>query len=294
MSTLNLAAMRCLVRRAMTMGHGTETREALARLETRLKRGPVTVLGPLAPDAALCEQFRRRGALEGDPLEFRAPTHTVVVPLGGLPRERRRRWKESGHELFDLTLPSVRRAQTSLNLLTLEHCKPLVAGFRDDAESLSIAGEATGAAVVEDAEEAALLPFAPKFGIVCQTRITRRHANVIAEALRQRHPDSRMVFLDTTSLAMLERERSVEALSRWAESIIVAGDAGEASVRALIETARRLGLPAKAVADAGALEPRDFADVGRIGLTAGEFSPDAVIEAIAARLETEGAANHAT
>jgi 4-hydroxy-3-methylbut-2-en-1-yl diphosphate reductase len=107
--------------------------------------------------------------------------------------------------------------------------------------------------------------------------------------MRLRHPDSRIVFLDTTSLAMLERERSVEALSRWAESIIVAGDAKEASVRALIETARRLGLPAKAVPDAGALDPRDFAGVGRIGLSAGEFSPDAVIEAIAARLETEGA-----
>ena len=293
-STQSPPLMRLQLRRAMVAGHGSETREALARLETRLKRGPLTVLGPLAPDTALCELFRRRGALEGDPLEFRAPTHTVVVPLGGLPREMRRRWKESGHELFDLTLPSVRRAQTSLNLLTLEHCKPLVAGFRDDAESISIAGEATGAAVVEDAEEAAMLPFAPTFGIVCQTRITRRHATVMAEALRLRHPDSRMVFLDTTSLAMLERERSVEALSRWAESIIVAGDAKEASVRALIETARRLGLPAKAVADAGSLEPRDFAGVGRIGLTAGEFSPDAVTDAIAARLETEGAGKPAT
>jgi 4-hydroxy-3-methylbut-2-enyl diphosphate reductase len=289
-----LPAMRLQLHRAMVAGHGSETREALARLETRLKRGPVTVLGPLAPDVALCELFRRRGALEGDPLEFRSPTHTVVVPLCGLPRETRKRWKESGHELFDLTLPSVRRAQTSLNLLTLEHSKPLVAGFRDDAESAAIAGEAKGSTVVEDAEEASLLPFAPKFGIVCQTRITRRHASLIAEALRLRHPDSRMAFLDTTSLAMLERERSVEGLSRWAESIIVAGDAKEASVRALIETARRLGLPATAVADAGALDPREFSGIGRIGLTAGEFSPDAVIEAIAARLETEGGARSAS
>lgn len=280
--------MRCQIRRAMTLGHAAETRDALARLDLRLKRGPVTVLGPLGPDAALCELYRRRGVLEGDPQEFRAPTHTVVIPLTGLPKEVRKRWKESGHELFDLTLPSVRRAQTSLNLLTLEHCKPLVAGFRDDAESASIAGEANGSAVVEDADQAAELPFAPKFGLVCQTRLSRRRANAVAEALRLRHPDSRMVFLDTTSLAMLERERSVEALSRWAESIIVAGDAGEASVRALLETARRLGLPATAVADAGALDPRDFAGVGRIGLAAGEFSPEAVLDGIAARLETEG------
>jgi 4-hydroxy-3-methylbut-2-enyl diphosphate reductase len=271
----------------MTLGHGVETREALARLDLRLKRGPVTVLGPLAPDAALGEIYRRRGALEGDPQEFRAPTHTVVVPLTGLPRALRRKWKENGHDLLDLTLPSVRRAQTSLNLLKLEHCKPVVAGYRDDAESLAIAGEAEGAVVVEDADEAARVPFAPKYGMVCQTRLSRRRAHTVAESLRLRHPDSRLVFLDTTSLAMLERERSVEALSRWAESILVTGDAGEASVRALIETARRLGLPATAVPDAGALDPRGFDGVARIGITAGEFSPDSVADAIVARLETE-------
>jgi 4-hydroxy-3-methylbut-2-enyl diphosphate reductase IspH len=139
--------------------------------------------------------------------------------------------------------------------------------------------------VVEDADEAALIPFAPKFGMVCQTGISRRRAGLVAEALRQRHPDSRMVFLDTTSPALLERERSVEALSRWAEVILVAGEAGEASVRALVDASRRLGLPAFPVADAGALDRGLLAGAGRIGLTAGEFSPDLVI---AARLETEG------
>ena len=271
----------------MAHGHGSETRAALARLESRLTRGAVTVLGPLAPDAALCELYRRRGALEGAAGEFRAPTRTVVVPLSGLPKLILRRWKESGHELLDLALPAVRRAQTSLNLLALEHARPLVCGFHDDAESAAIAGEVAGCAGVEDADEAAVLPFAPKFGLVCQTGMSRRRAGGVAEALRQRHPDSRMVFLDTTSPALLERERSVEALSRWAEVILVAGEAGEASVRALVDASRRLGLPAFPVADAGALDRRVLAGACRIGLTAGEFSPDMVVEAIAARLETE-------
>lgn len=286
-SVLPVPTMRLQIRRAFLMGHGPETRQAFARLEVRLKRGAVTILGAFAPDAALCEFFRRRGALEGSPEEFRAPTHTVVVPLTGLSKEIRRRWKENGHELLDLTLPSVRRAQTSLNLLTLEHCKPVVIGSRDDAETASISGEVPGAAVVGDGDEAALLPFAPKFGLVCQTTISRRRANGVAEALRLRHPDSRMVFLDTTSPAMLERERSVEGLSRWAEAIIVTGEASESSVRALIDASRRLGLPAYPVADAGALDPREFAGFGRIGVTAGEFSPDGVAEAVIARLETE-------
>jgi len=286
-SFLTSPAMRPQFRHALVMGHGDEIRAVLAKLDLRLKRGAVTVLGPLAPDAALCEMYRRRGALEGAPTEYRAPTHTVVVPPTGLPKACLRKWKENGHELLDLTLPSVRRAQTSLGLLMLEHCKPVVIGSRDDAETTAIAGEAAGAAVVEDAEQAALLPFAPKYGVVCQTLISRRRAHGVVEALRQRHPDSRMVFLDTTSTAMSGRERSVEGLSRWAETVIVAGEESESSVRALIEAARRLGLPARAVADAGALDLKDFATAERIGITAGEFSPDAVVEGIMARLETE-------
>lgn len=279
--------MRCQIRHAFVLGHGPETRDALARLDTRSRRGVVTMLGPLAPDAALCELYRRKGVREGNAEELRAPTHTVVVPLTGLPKPWVRKWKENGHEVLDLTLPSVRRAQTSLSLLALEHCRPVVIGCRDHPESAAIAGEVAGSMVVEDAGQAGLLPFAPKFGLVCQPTISRRHAHAVAEALRHRHPDSRMVFLDTTTPAMLERERSVEGLSRWAEMIIVAGEASESSVRALIDTSRRLGLPAHAVPDAGSLDLREFSGLGRIGITAGEFSPDAVVDGIGARLETE-------
>lgn len=275
---------RCQVRTAPPAGPGGELREALARLEARLGRGAVTVLGPLAPDRALCEAFRRRGVQEGPPGEFRAPTRTVVVPPTGLPRPLVRRWKESGHELLDLTLPAVRRAQTSPQLLALEHARTVVVGHRDDAECAAIAGEVAGTAVVEDADQAALLPFAPKFGVVCQTLLSRRRAAAVVEALRQRHPDSRVDFLDTTSPALSGRERSVEALSRWAELILIAGEAGEASVRALIEASRRLGLPAHPVADAAALDFRDLAGVARIGVAAGEYGAEAGFAALVARL----------
>jgi 4-hydroxy-3-methylbut-2-enyl diphosphate reductase len=275
------------IRLALVKGHGPETRAALAKADLRLKRGPVTLLGPLAPDAALCETYRRRGMLEGSPTEYRAPTQTVVVPLTGLPKACIRKWRDNGHDILDLTLPAVRRAQTALGLLALEHCRPVVIGHHDAPEALAISGETPGGKVCEDADQAAELPFAPKFGLVCQTTISKRQAHAVAEALRLRHPDSRIVFLDTTTPAMTERERSVDGLSRWADAIIVAGDPSDSSVRALIEAARRLGLAAHAVPNPGALELPHFGTFSRIGVTAGEFSPDAVAEGIAARLETE-------
>ena len=64
-SPIPALAMTARIRRAIVLGHGAEVRSALARLEARLRRGAVTLLGPLAPDAALCESYRRRGLLEG-------------------------------------------------------------------------------------------------------------------------------------------------------------------------------------------------------------------------------------
>src|SRR5262245_21784384 len=98
--TSTLSPMRAQFRRALVSGHGPETRAALAKLDQRLRRGAVTMLGPLAPDAALCELYRRRGVLEGSATEYRAPTHTVVVPLTGLPKSCLRKWKEHGHEVL--------------------------------------------------------------------------------------------------------------------------------------------------------------------------------------------------
>lgn len=63
------------------------------------------------------------------------------------------------------------------------------------------------------------------------------------------------------------------------------GEAGEASVRALIDASpRRLGLPAFPVADIASFDPKDFAGITRIGFTSDEDSPDAVPDGIIARL----------
>lgn len=269
---------------ATQLGHSVEVREALEKLDQRLLRGPVTLLGPLAPDAALRGMYQGRGALEGDPAEFRAATRTVVVPLTGLPRLIRQDWKDSGHDILDLTLPSVKRAQSSLRLLSLEGCRPMVLGHQGDLESWAIAGEAEGAMVIDDADQAASLSFAPKFGLVCQTRFTRRRAVAITEALRQRHPDSTLDFLDTTTPAMLERERSVEAFSRRVGAVVVAGDAEESSVCAVIETARRLGLQAIAVGAADAPDLREIGGELPVALVSGDFCPDHRIHEIARKL----------
>jgi 4-hydroxy-3-methylbut-2-enyl diphosphate reductase IspH len=258
------------IRVAPHCGPGVALRAALVQLEARLERGALTIAGPLGPNGALCERFRQLGLREADPWTFRAATRVVVVPPRGLPKTVREQWKAAGHELLDLTLPEVRRAQSSLHLLAAEGCRPVVAGIPGDPEALTIAGDLRGVAIAGDADEAARLAFSPKFGVVSQPGFSPRRARLIAEGLKQRHRDARVTFLETTAPAILERERSVEGLSRWADFVMVIGEESDASARALIETAQRLGLPSALVPDV-----REAGGSGyrRILLTAGEFTP---------------------
>lgn len=272
------------VKLAPVRGMGAELRAALTLLESRLARGPLTILGPLGPNARLREKFRVLGLRETDPEGLHAGTRTVVVPPGGVPRSLRDRWRQAGYELLDLTLPAVRRAATSLGLLAMEGCRPVVAGTPGEAETLTLAADLRGAAVAGDADEAARLAFSPKFGVVAQPGFSPRRARLIAEALRQRHRDAAITFLETTAIAMLERERSLETLSRWADLVVVAGGTQDASVRALLEAARRLGLAGANATAPEELELGKLRDFRRIVVTAGEFTPDEAIAAIAAAL----------
>ncbi len=274
-----------VVELAGAAGMGVELRSVLEQLEKRLVRGALTVAGRLGPNEALCGHFRELGLREVEADAYRAGTSGVVVPPAGLPRSWKKRWQEAGHELIDLSLPSLRRAQTALALLAAEGCRPVVAGMKGSAGVLALAGDFPAAALAENADDAARLAFSPRFGVVAPPDYPPRRARLVAEALRQRHRDSRVTFLETGSPETLERERSLEALSRRADLVVVLGEAQDAPAAALVETSRRLGLPVVAAESGGSPELAQAAGFRRIVLTAGGFVPDGEIGAAKRALE---------
>lgn len=259
---------------APAAGMGRELRTVLRLLEERLRRGALTVAGPLGPDTELCEHFRELGLREVDADSFRAGTRSVVIPPQGLPRAWRDAWRRAGHELVDLTLPSVRRAQAALGLLVGEGCRPVVVGLKGCPGVRALALDHPASAVVEDADDAARLSFCPRFGVVAPPEFPVRRACLVAEALRQRHRDSRVTFLETASPETLERERSLETLSRRADLVVVLGSSRDASAAGLVGTTRRLGLPVVAAGTPDDPELDRAAGFRRIVLTAGAYVTD--------------------
>lgn len=272
------------VRRAAVLGMSQETRDAWNLLVRRLSEGPLTLLGAPGPNRVLLDRARRAGALEGSVDDRTAPTHRVAVPMTGVTSPQQKAWKERGHQIIDLTLPVIRRARVTLNQLHTERCRLVLVGHPGDPECLAIAGGLHGVAVVESADEAADLAFAPHTGVVFQTSISSQRARTIVEALRSRHRDSRVQVLDTLAAATLQREQALRNLARESDLVLIVADSEDASGRALYETARWLGRPAKIIHRFDQLESIELKGFRHIGLSAGEFTDDGAIDAIEARL----------
>jgi 4-hydroxy-3-methylbut-2-enyl diphosphate reductase len=276
--------LRREVRRAAVLGMSQETRDAWNQLVRRLSGGPMTLLGAPGQSRVLLDRARRAGALEGSLDDSSAPTRQVVIPLTGATPAQRKRWKDGGYELVDLTLPTIRRAHVTLNLLKAEGCRLVLVGHPGDPECLAIAGNSPQVAVVDSVDEANDLPFAPQSGVVFQTSISSQRARTITEALRNRHRDSRVQILDTLSTAGLQREQALRNIARDSDLLLIIADPADASGRALYETARWLGRPAKIIHRIDDLEATDLRDARRIGLSAGEFTTDEEVDQIEAFL----------
>lgn len=227
------------------------------------------------PDAGVRARLRRLGVVEeAEEADF-SRVRSVVLPFGGVSMRDKRRWQESGWKVVDARSQQVRRAQVALGLLRMEGAQTLIIGRHDDPETQALASDYPGTIVLEDTTDIARMRYAPSFGAVCQTTLSPRRVMWLSQQLRLRYRDAKLSFLDTVSPTMALREKALESLCGWCDGVVVAGDRGEASVEALLETAKRFGKPAARVDDL-----QELAGCRRLALTAGGFVPKEIVEAL--------------
>ncbi|WP_338288579.1 hypothetical protein [Luteolibacter sp. LG18] len=263
------------IRLAAVLGMDVETRTALESVERLAAQGPVAVPGVFMPDAGVRERLRGLGVIEEAEEEDFHRVKTVVLPYGGTPARDKQGWKERGWRIVDTRSAHVRRAQVTLGLLKLEGAQTLVIGRHDDPETRALAADYPGTVVLEDTTDIARLRYAPAFGAVSQTTLSPRRVAWLGQQLRMRYRDARITVLETLAPGMASREKALEPLCGWCDGVLVAGDPGEASVEALLETARRCGKAAATVDDAEALQ-----GCRRVAVSAGAFVSRERVEAL--------------
>lgn len=268
---------------ASVLGMDSETRQALEQIERESASGLVAVPGIFMPDAGVRARLRRLGVIEEAREEDFSRVKSVVLPFGGVSMRDKRRWQEHGWKVVDARSQQVRRAQVALGLLRMEGAQTLIIGRHDDPETQALASDYPGTIVLEDTTDIARMRYAPAFGAVCQTTLSPRRVAWLSQQLRLRYRDARLSFLDTVSPAMALRERALESLCSWCDGVVVAGDRGEASVEALLETAKRFGKPAALLHDL-----RELEGCRKLALTAGGFVMKETLDDLSRKIAGEG------
>lgn len=186
---------------------------------------------PFSPNPLLQRSLEDAGLCD-HPQDLR-PDSVIIIPPFGAPLAYRKQWKTQNRTLIDLSTPEVRRTQSTLALLKLEGAELLIIGRKNDPEVLAHLVDHPRARVIENAEDAVRIPFAPAFNLICQTSHCPHLARHLTAVIQGRHRDSKVSFLDTSSAQENLRRAAIHQLiqtSRRPDLLLIFGHSHSAEM----------------------------------------------------------------
>ena len=266
-------------------------RDALRKTHEVAVARPATVLGQLVHNPAVSAHLRTLGVGEAA-LEAvgEVTTPDVVITAHGAAEGHRRAWTAAGYRVTDTTCPLVRKAHSALAMLVAKGYAPVVIGKKGHVEVRGLTGDFPGAVVVEAEADLEEIPHAPKLGVVSQTTQPIQRVHDFVAQIRAHRPSSEVRFIDTVCQPTKERQAALEDLCRECEVVIVIGGRNSNNTRELTSSAAAMGAVAHQIEGPDDLDPRWFAGVDHVGVTAGTSTLDETVDAVMQRLRLIAAA----
>jgi 4-hydroxy-3-methylbut-2-enyl diphosphate reductase len=268
--------------RAEAMGFCFGVRDALALANSLAEPENVTIHGELVHNERVLVELGRRGFRQTPEANRRAlpETASVLITAHGISRRERTRLTSAGKRLIDATCPLVERVHEAAQDLRGRGYFVLIVGRPGHAEVEGLAGDFDGEYAVI-ADEADVRAFAAnKLGIVCQSTTPPAVAERVRNAVRQKNPGKKIVFIDTICRPTKDRQQAVLDLLDKIEALIVVGGRQSHNTRQLAQLASAHDVPVAHVQGPGDLDCHWLSRFGTVGLTAGTSTPDDVIDAV--------------
>ncbi len=289
-----IIAMKVLRADVLGMCMGVRRAEEKARQAATLAKThnrPVFTYGPLIHNPQAVSALEALGlkvldteVFETGRLDEKVRNSIVVIRAHGAPPEALVRLESLGVEIIDATCPRVLKSQKKAAELIEKGYSVAIAGDRSHGEVTSILGYAPGAAVVQNAEEAAKLAHEWKHkpvALIAQTTIKHSEYEAISSQL-EKHCASFLAF-DTLCPATAERQGALKSLAEKVEALIIVGGKNSANTQRLFMAAKETGKPSWHIETASEL-PQDIYSYSSVGLSAGASTPDSMVDEVEFRL----------
>ncbi len=269
--------------RAEHLGMCFGVRDAISLATRQAERTPLTILGELVHNPTVIDSLRQRGIRMADhPSQVTAGP--VMITAHGASERRIREVRDRGLPVLEATCPLVHLAHRAIAALVRDGYHPVIIGKRDHVEVRGMTEDLDAYDVVLSEADVAGLSERARYGVAAQTTQPIEKVRWLVGLIRRRFPGAEVKFIDTVCQPTKQRQHAAAELAERCEVVIVVGGVHSNNTRELVETCRRHCPRVYHVQSAGDLQDEWFAAAGRVGLTAGTSTPDAVIDAVEHRL----------
>jgi small subunit ribosomal protein S1 len=247
--------------------------------------GRIHTLGDVIHNPPEVERLKARGVVPVESLDEVEEGGTLVLRAHGVHPDIVCEAERRGIRILDATCPFVQRSQHFVKRFGEEPRAVIIIGDSTHPEVRGIAGHAgSRAIIVKNTAEAADIDPLERAGVVIQTTFPRDEAERIIAVLRQKVPD--LIVRDTICQATEARREAALALAERVDLVLVVGGRNSSNTKRLFQVCVDAGVPTRLVESPDDIDPAWFANVKKVGITTGTSTPDWLIDAALARLQS--------
>ena len=246
---------------------------------------PISSLGPLIHNPQVIERLEQDGLTVIDSVED-LTSGVVVIRSHGAPSSVVEEIRTRGLEVIDATCPLVKRVQQRAASLAQDGYAVVIVGDPEHPEVRAILEDVSEAMVVDE-EPPATLATAKRIGVIAQTTQTPESFRHVVSGLLDFDFEELRVY-NTICLATVHRQRAALDVARSGaiDVMFVLGGRNSANTGRLAQLCQGSGVPTYHLETVRELTPEMTAGKRTAGVTAGASTPDWIIEAFVAELES--------
>jgi 4-hydroxy-3-methylbut-2-enyl diphosphate reductase len=252
---------------------------------------PVYVRHEIVHNRYVVEKLRSQGARFVEELADVPDGSLLIFSAHGVAPAVRDEARTRNLRVVDATCPLVTKVHVEVLRYARDGYDILLIGHRGHVEVVGTLGHAPErmqlVESVADVERVNVCD-PERVAVVTQTTLSVDDTRAIIEAIRQRFPNARTPRKDDICYATQNRQTAVKELARQSDLVLVIGSPASSNANRLVEVARNEGIPARLIEAAGDIDAAWLRDVRAVGLTAGASTPEALVEATIARLQSLG------
>ena len=244
-------------------------------------------LGPVIHSPQVVKRLAEEGVEVVNNVED-IPPGSVIIRSHGITAEEMSKVQEKNLTIVDATCPFVKKAQEYAARLSEEGYTIVIVGEVEHPEVqgiVSFSGDSV-VHVVADAERAVALPRMRKVGIVAQTTQLYENLKDVMDVCLAKSQELKVfnTICDATSV----RQNEAREIARSVDLMIVIGGHASANTSRLARICQEIQPHTWHIETTEEIQPDWFADVTKVGVTAGASTPRWLIDEVVAKVATRG------